>query len=69
MTEISFASKAQYRTKLASIDFWWPKIIQALNENNFSGSYKQEEVICGDNPTYPVFIIDNLVIKFFGFME
>jgi len=59
-----FASENEYCAHRANIDFWWPYIIEILQRHHIAGSERRAIVKCGDNPTYPVFLIDDIVIKF-----
>lgn len=62
-TEINFASTKQYRELKEDVTFWSPMIQMALNKG------KDTAVIAGFNSTYPVFLVGDLVIKFFGYRE
>ena len=61
-----FGSEKHYRENLCDVDFWWPYILKALDEHKLPGADKRLIVKAGFNPTYPVFLIDDIVIKFFG---
>lgn len=63
---IIFGNEQEYRSHLANTNYWWPHISYVLNQNNLNNNFDKGDIKCGYNPTYPVFIIDNLVIKFFG---
>jgi hygromycin-B 7''-O-kinase len=66
MSDTSFSSNESYISSRSNVDFWWPYISHALDQHGLPGTNKRAEVICGDNPTYPVFLIDDIVVKFFG---
>lgn len=61
-----FTSENEYCSHRANLDFWWPYIINLLERHNLAGANKRSAAKCGFNSTYPVFIIDNIVVKFFG---
>src|SRR6185437_11754333 len=61
-----FESENEYCLHRADVDFWWPHIIHVLKKHDLEGCEKRLTVKCGFNPTYPVFLIDDMVIKFFG---
>lgn len=63
---IRFTTEDEYCAERANIDFWWPYIVELLQRHNLAGADKREMTECGFNPTYPVFLIDDIVIKFFG---
>lgn len=63
----TFTSENDYSSHRANIDFWWPHIVKILERHKLPGNDKREIAKCGFNPTYPVFLIDNIVIKFFGY--
>lgn len=65
---INFATNDLYRSLRSDLSFWWPYITKALDVHNLNSSYTQDKAECGDNPTYPVFLIGGLVVKFFGHM-
>jgi len=66
---VSFATDNEYCSQRADLDFWWPKIAIVLEKHNLSGADNRDRAECGDNPTYPVFLVNDLVIKFFGHMS
>jgi len=61
-----FTSENEYCSYRADIDFWWPHIVNILEQHHLVGTDKRAAAKCGFNPTYPVFLIDDIVIKFFG---
>jgi hygromycin-B 7''-O-kinase len=63
---ITFQSNEKYVASRQDVNFWWPYITHILEQHNLPGADKQSAVICGYNPTYPVFLIDDIVVKFFG---
>lgn len=62
----SFKSEDEYCLHRGNLDFWWPHIMVALKKHHLDGADRRKFAICGTNPTYPVFLIDDIVIKFFG---
>jgi len=65
--KLAFIAEDEYRKYRSDLDFWWPNIVNVLQKHNINIPGKREITVCGFNPTYPVFIIDNIVIKFFGY--
>lgn len=62
-----FTSENEYCLHRSDLDFWWPHINNVLERHNLADAFKSPTVECGFNSTYPVFIIDNIVVKFFGY--
>lgn len=63
---IIFTSESEYCSRRGDVDFWWPHIVKVLERHHLPGIDKRSIAKCGFNPTYPVFLIDNVVVKFFG---
>lgn len=63
---IIFANQREFEESRGNIDFWWPHIKKLLIKHDFPGAENKAISICGDNPTYPVFLIGDIVVKFFG---
>jgi hypothetical protein len=61
-----FTSENDYCYHRADLDFWWPHIVRILEQHHLPGAEKRSTALCGFNPTYPVFLIDDIVVKFFG---
>ncbi len=70
--KLIFKSNEQYKASLSDINFWRPKIIDVLQRHEIAKDIAQKlennnlDITAGFNSTYPVFLIDNLVVKFFG---
>jgi hypothetical protein len=62
----AFTSENEYRLHRSDLNFWWPNIVNVLEQHNLADAIKHSAAECGFNSTYPVFLIDNIVIKFFG---
>src|SRR3990167_6369281 len=62
-----FTSESEYCSHRADLDFWWPNIVNVLERHNLAGADKRATAECGFNSTYPVFLIDDIVVKFFGY--
>ena len=58
-----FESDEAYYAKKGEISFWKPYIIELLNKHHLQQSL--QNIKPGFNSTYPVFVLDDLVIKFF----
>ncbi len=61
-----FSSEDEYCSHRSDLDFWWPHIVNVLERHNLADAIKCSIAECGFNSTYPVFLIDDIVIKFFG---
>ena len=61
-----FTSENEYCSHRSNLDFWWPNIVQVLERHNLANTIKRSTAECGFNSTYPVFLIDDIVVKFFG---
>lgn len=60
-----FTSESAYRSRRSDLDFWWPHIVNVLDRHHLAGA-NRSRAQCGFNSTYPVFLIDDIVVKFFG---
>lgn len=63
---LTFNSEGEYCSYRADLDFWWPIIIEVLERHHLSDVARYNTATCGFNPTYPVFLIGDIVVKFFG---
>lgn len=61
-----FKSEREYRLRRSDLDFWWPNIVHLSEWHKLGITDKRSIAECGFNSTYPVFLIENVVIKFFG---
>ena len=62
-----FTSESEYSLHRSDLDFWWPHIVNVLERHNLADAItKRSTAKCGFNSTYPVFLIDDIVVKFFG---
>jgi hygromycin-B 7''-O-kinase len=60
-----FASLEDFRMKLSDAAFWEPYVVATLQRHRLSES--AGEPIAGYNPTWPTFVLDDVVVKLFGF--
>lgn len=63
---LTFNSEDEYCSYRADLDFWWPLIVEILERHHLADATQHSTRTCGFNPTYPVFLIDDIVVKFFG---
>ncbi|KTD53450.1 Phosphotransferase enzyme family protein [Legionella santicrucis] len=61
-----FAAEDEYCLYRADLDFWWPYIANVLEQHHLADTAKRSIAVCGFNSTYPVFLIQDIVVKFFG---
>lgn len=66
---LNISTKEEFISKRGDIKVWRPQIKNVLNKHELLQLKEQDLILCGENSTYPVFIVKNLVIKFFGFLE
>lgn len=59
----TFHTNEEYYSTKSDISFWKPYITEVLEQNNIKQSL--EKIKPGYNSTYPVFVLDDMVIKFF----
>jgi hygromycin-B 7''-O-kinase len=62
-----FETKEEYLSKKSDISFWKVHIAELLESNNLKQS--MDNIQPGFNSTYPVFVLDDLVIKFFCYRK
>jgi hygromycin-B 7''-O-kinase len=62
--ELIFDSEAHYRAHLTDTNFWQPMISDVLRRHNLEVA--DAPITAGFNGTNPVFLLANLVVKFFG---
>ena len=67
--KIIISNEYEFQTLLSDLDFWWPHITKILIQHNLPGVGNKTLAKCGDNPTYPVFLINDIVIKFYGYLQ
>lgn len=60
-----FKSLDEYQKFRGDVEFWYPHIKYVTTKNNLP-LQAQDDIHPGENPTYPVFISGEIVIKFFG---
>jgi hypothetical protein len=60
-----FASIQDYVSRLGDVDFWWPHIAEILERHGLADAGR--EPVAGFNPTYPTFLIGDVVVKLFGY--
>ena len=61
-----FTSENEYCSYRSHLDFWWPHIVNVLERHHLADGIKRSTAKSGFNSTYPVFLIDDMVVKFFG---
>jgi len=64
---MNFIDEKEYHKHQADLDFWWPHITHVLHKHHIDFTDNCDMLSCGVNPTYAVFLIDEIVIKFFRF--
>jgi len=62
--ELIFDSEAHYRAHLTDTNFWQPMISDVLRRHNLEVA--DAPITAGFKGTNPVFLLANLVVKFFG---
>jgi hypothetical protein len=71
--KLIFKSNEQYKASLSNINLWKAQVLDVFQRHDFSKDIAQKlannnlDITAGFNSTYPVFLIDNLVVKFFGY--
>lgn len=63
-TPITFASHAEYRSRLGDIDFWRPHLRRILEQHELGDS--EVEPVAGHNGSNPTFVCGEVVVKLFG---
>jgi hygromycin-B 7''-O-kinase len=64
-TDLEFSSDKHYQEGRDDIHFWQPIVSNVLKRHNLSK--KDVTITAGFNSTYPVFLTNDLVIKFYGY--
>jgi hypothetical protein len=60
----SFASTQEHVSRLGDVGFWWPYVAEILERHDLADAGR--ELVAGFNPTYPTFLIGDVVVKLFG---
>jgi len=63
--KLNFTTSKEYRDSLNNTNFWHPIVNKLLLEHKLID--EPSNIMAGYNPTYPVFLNDKYVIKFFGY--
>jgi hypothetical protein len=61
----TFASLQEHLSRLGDIDFWQPYIAEILERHHLKDLGWQ--TAAGFNPTYPIFLHGDVVVKLFGY--
>jgi aminoglycoside phosphotransferase (APT) family kinase protein len=61
----TFASLQEHLSRLGDIDFWQPYIAEILERHHLKDLGRQPAA--GFNPTYPIFLHGDVVVKLFGY--
>jgi hygromycin-B 7''-O-kinase len=64
ITPPAFASIPEHIARLGDTGFWWPYIAEILGRHDMLDAARKP--VAGHNPTYPTFILGNVVVKLFG---
>lgn len=65
MTNLIFTSNQHYRQHLGDVEYWYNIVNNLLIEHQLIKL--PGDIKAGYNPTYPVFLTDKYVVKFYGF--
>ena len=60
----TFASAQEHVSRLGDVGFWWPYVSEILERHDLADAGR--ELVAGFNPTYPTFLIGDVVVKLFG---
>ncbi len=61
----AFASIQGFVSRLGDLDLWGRHLARILDRHDLAGSGAQPEA--GSNPTYPTFLLGDVVVKLFGY--
>jgi len=64
--KIEFASKNEYQSYRSNISYWWPFISEIFERHLQLSNINPSDTETGFNSTYPVFLLKEYVIKFYG---
>lgn len=62
-----FASDREYHANLGNVDYWSSWVAEALRRHDLDNCHAA--MVAGFNATYPTFLCDDVVVKFFGFLH
>ena len=63
----TFASIQEFASRLGDVDFWWPYLAEVLERHGLADG--GQEPVAGFNPTYPTFLLGDVVVKLFGYSQ
>ncbi|HAU0792289.1 TPA: phosphotransferase [Legionella pneumophila] len=64
--KIEFASNKEYQTYRSDVSYWWPFIKELFGCHLQLSNINPSDIETGFNSTYPVFLLKEYVIKFYG---
>ncbi|MFI6516258.1 phosphotransferase family protein [Spirillospora sp. NPDC050679] len=59
-----FATMREHTARVGDVAFWWPHVAEVLRRHGLLDA--RREPVAGFNPTYPVFLYGDVVVKLFG---
>jgi hypothetical protein len=60
----AFVSIEEYRSRLGDVGYWWPYVAEVLGRHGLADA--RREPVAGYNPTFPTFLVGDVVVKLFG---
>jgi hypothetical protein len=54
----------EHRSRLGDVGYWWPYVAEVLGRHGLADAGR--EPVAGYNPTFPTFLVGDVVVKLFG---
>jgi aminoglycoside phosphotransferase len=54
----------EHRSRLGDVGYWWPYVAEVLGRHGLADA--DREPVAGYNPTFPTFLVGDVVVKLFG---
>lgn len=64
---LTFSSPGDFKDRLSDTEFWSPLVLDVLQRNDLPGS--MDDIVAGVGGTFPTFLVDRVVVKFFGTLD
>lgn len=63
----TISSPGDFKTRLSDTEFWSPYVLDVLQRHNLAGAV--DDIVAGVGGTFPTFLVGEVVVKFFGYLD